>query len=322
MSFGAGSSELASASTGFIPGSQSGLNPEFASQRIGSSIERIASVMCAKSIVPDLVRRLVILLVQAEARHRVRDDAAAANWMLSERVKKLCSGCGSCTSLRALLGERRSERRALVAGQPQRVRRHLAVRAADHLELQVGDDRAERHDWTIGEEARAEPARFLAAEEREDDRALRTRAERQRPRQLQHRHTSRRVIVGAVEDRVGAGARCSAAIAAPMMIEVRGEQNDLGGGRGIAAGQPADGVPRLRPWSGLDLGFDRDRRAFGQRRNRAVGVLGSSATVVGRRGGRAVDADKPRRRRRQPRAGWRFRLIGVLERQHDRPRRS
>ena len=37
---------------GFIPGSHAGLNAELASKRIGATIERIASVMCAKSIVP------------------------------------------------------------------------------------------------------------------------------------------------------------------------------------------------------------------------------------------------------------------------------
>ena len=36
---------------GFFPGNHSGLNLEFASHRTGDSIERIESVMCAKSIV-------------------------------------------------------------------------------------------------------------------------------------------------------------------------------------------------------------------------------------------------------------------------------
>ena len=36
---------------GFIPGAHSGRNPESASQRTGDSIDLMASVMCAKSIV-------------------------------------------------------------------------------------------------------------------------------------------------------------------------------------------------------------------------------------------------------------------------------
>jgi hypothetical protein len=36
---------------GLCPGSQSGLKEELASHRIGPTIERIESVMCAKSIV-------------------------------------------------------------------------------------------------------------------------------------------------------------------------------------------------------------------------------------------------------------------------------
>ena len=35
---------------GFIPGRHSGLYPEFANHKIGFSIERIESVMCAKSM--------------------------------------------------------------------------------------------------------------------------------------------------------------------------------------------------------------------------------------------------------------------------------
>ena len=36
---------------GFFPGSHSGRKPEFASQSTGDSIDLIASVMCAKSMV-------------------------------------------------------------------------------------------------------------------------------------------------------------------------------------------------------------------------------------------------------------------------------
>ena len=35
---------------GFLPGSHSGLNLEFASHRTGASMDRIDSVMCAKSM--------------------------------------------------------------------------------------------------------------------------------------------------------------------------------------------------------------------------------------------------------------------------------
>ena len=35
---------------GFFPGSHSGLKSEFANQRMGSSIDRMAFVMCAKLI--------------------------------------------------------------------------------------------------------------------------------------------------------------------------------------------------------------------------------------------------------------------------------
>ena len=74
-----------------------------------------------------------------------------ASWMLSDRVKKFCSGCGSATIRAPRFASAGPRLRSLVAGQPQRVRRHRVVGAADHLELEVGDDRVERHRRTFDE---------------------------------------------------------------------------------------------------------------------------------------------------------------------------
>ena len=131
---------------GFIPGNHSGLNAEFASHRIGSSIERIESVMCAKSmslISSDgwwysLCSPKLDTVCAMTPRSRELDVVRPREEALL-RVRVL-------HELRALLGERRPERRSLVAGQPQGVRRHLAVRPSDHLELQVGHDLRERDD--------------------------------------------------------------------------------------------------------------------------------------------------------------------------------
>ena len=166
----------------------------------------------------------------------------------------------------------------------------FVVRPSDHLELQIGHDLRQGNDGPIGEVAGAEPARLLAAEEGEDDRALRARAARERLRELEHRHTSRRVIVRAVVDGVGTG-RGVRRRAHAQVIEMCGKKNDLGRRGWIAPGQAADRVPRLGLGALLDLGFDADRRAFGKRRDGVVGFLAQKDRRRSRRRG-ALDADK------------------------------
>ena len=133
-----------------------------------------------------------------------------AKRMLSDRVKKLCSGCGSATRRAPCLASVAPEIRSLVTGEPQRLVGHHRIGAADHLELQVRDDLGQRHDREIDEVAGAVAAGLFAAEEREDDRSLRPRPFGQRFRQHHHRHRPRRVVVSAIVDTVGAGPRPAA----------------------------------------------------------------------------------------------------------------
>src|SRR5262245_12037841 len=75
--------------------------------------------------------------------------------------------------------------------------------AADHVHVQLRDDRVTRDRGMIREIGRAPQTFLLAGVPDEDDRALRLhRTGRERLRDLEHRHAARAVVVRAVEDRI------------------------------------------------------------------------------------------------------------------------
>lgn len=102
----------------------------------------------------------------------------------------------------------------------------IRVGPPDPLELQVGDDARERDGPRVDEVTRPEAAGFLAADEREDDRPLRPLSPRHRLRNLHHRCRARRIVVGAVEDCIGARLRLGA-LAAANVVEVRAENDGV-----------------------------------------------------------------------------------------------
>ena len=146
----------------------------------------------------------------------------------------------------------------------ENVGEHLAE--AGHQPARTG------HDRLVRKKPRPEPTSLLAAEEGEDDRALRSRAHRQRACQLQHRHRARRIIVRAVVNRVGGGRRPCGGCSRADVIEMRRQQDYFLCCSRIAAAQTADGIPRVRRRTRFDVGFDRDRRAVAEAEDGVVGL--------------------------------------------------
>ncbi len=109
----------------------------------------MASVMCAKVDVRQVVRRPVVVLVQTEARDGLRDHAPVGQLNVVRSQEEVLVGPWVRDELRTAFRQFRPEIRSLVASQPQRMRRHPVVGPADHLEFQIGDDLIERHRRSV-----------------------------------------------------------------------------------------------------------------------------------------------------------------------------
>ena len=95
---------------GFFPGNQPGLKVESASQRIGASIDRIASVIWGKSMKPDFIGGRVVLLVKSVARDGMRYHAAPGKLDVVGAGEETLLGMGILHEFRAAPGELRAER--------------------------------------------------------------------------------------------------------------------------------------------------------------------------------------------------------------------
>ena len=140
--------------------------------------------------------------------------------------------------------QRRAEIRMLFADRHDRV---FPV-AADHVDVEIGHDVADRHGRMVGEIRAAPQALLLAAHVQEDDRALRPRRHsRQGFGDFHHRDGSRAVIIGAVANRVRALSPAAAAAARPRdayVVHVRAEHDELVLEDRVAARQDAHHVRR------------------------------------------------------------------------------
>ena len=121
----------------------------------------------------------------------------------------------------------------------------------------------------------------------------------QRLGQLQHRHRSRRVIVGAVEDRVGVGGPLAGRTAA-QMIEMGGEEDDLRCPGLVASGDLAGGIPGVADLDRLHLRRQRHACAAAERAERGVRGFVEHDHRRARRGRESLEL---RAQRRQPGAG-------------------
>ena len=119
----------------------------------------------------------------------------------------------------------------------------------------------------LGKEPRPGAARFLAAEEGEHDRVLRTRAEGQRLHQLEHRYGTRGIVVCAVENLVAASARWISPIA--EMIDVRTQEDDA---LASLSAQAPHGVPGVGRDSRLRLRLERNRVTSSRRSGNRIRV--------------------------------------------------
>ena len=100
------------------------------------------------------VGRLLIVGVQAEARDRLRDHTAARKLNVVRTREEILFRVRIGENLRASLRERGAKIAAFVTRQPERVCWQSLVRAADHLEFEIRDDRVERNGGCIDEMSR------------------------------------------------------------------------------------------------------------------------------------------------------------------------
>ena len=125
----------------------------------------------------------------------------------------------------AVAGEFGAEVGALEAGEPEGAGGDGGIGAADHLELEIGDDAGERDGRMREEGAVAEAPDLLRAEEGEDDGAARAWAGGEDVGEGEDGGGAGGVVVGAVVDGVS-GCVCGADA---EVVEMGGEQDDLRG---------------------------------------------------------------------------------------------
>lgn len=91
----------------------------------------------------EIVRDVVVVLVQAEAGDGVCDDALTGESDVVGALEELLLGVWIVDQVCTMFGEFRAEVGALVAGEPEGSGRDGGIGAADHLKFQVGDDAGE-----------------------------------------------------------------------------------------------------------------------------------------------------------------------------------
>lgn len=187
----------------------------------------------------ELVRGLVVVVVQVEARDCLRDDALASEGDVVGAQEESFGGAGILDQGSAVAGEGWAEVGPAIASEPEVSGRDGGIGPADHFKLEVGDDRGEIDGWMGEEGTIAEAANLLGAEEREDHGAAKTWAGGEEAGEGEHGGGSGGVVIGAVIDEVGIGfGRVRSGYA--EVIEVGGEQDDFSGGR---SREDSDGVP-------------------------------------------------------------------------------
>lgn len=181
------------------------------------------------------------------------DDALAGKGDVVGADKELLVRVGVVDEWGAVAGKGGAEVGTIEAGEPEESGWDSGVGAADHFELEVGDDGGEGHGRVREEGVIAEAAELFGAEEGEDDGAARTRAGGEEVGEGEDGGGAGGVIVGAVVDEIGCGVIGIGAGDAEM-VEVGGEEDDFFFGRGFGFGhggvgsgaaEDGDGVPGL-----------------------------------------------------------------------------
>ena len=175
----------------------------------------------------------------------------------------------------AVFGQLGAEVGALVTGEPESSGGDGWIGAADHLELEVGDDAGERSWWRGKEGAGAEAADLLRAKEGEDDGAFGPRAGGEDVGEGEDGGGAGGVVVGAIVDTVAVDRSSGYA----EVVEVGGEEDDLGVELGVGAAEDGDGVPGLGAGDALVAGKAL-LEAVGERRRQwsflEVGAVGTA----------------------------------------------
>ena len=96
----------------------------------------------------ELVAGLVVVLVQAEAGDRLRDDPLERQGIVVGALEEVLRRVGVVDKMRAVFREFRSEVRPVEAGELQRSSGNGRVGTADHVKFEVGDDAGERN-WRV-----------------------------------------------------------------------------------------------------------------------------------------------------------------------------
>ena len=177
--------------------------------------------MCTKSIPDTSSRGDVVVVVQAETRYGVRHDTGIGESDVVGSKEELLLRMGIGHQPRAPPREFRPSVEPLEPRQPERTVGTAASGRPIISNCRLATICASGTGGDVDKGARPEAPCLLAAEKREHDRPPRPTPDRQDARQFQHRRHPGRVVVGAVVDRVGAGA------ARTEMVEMGAEQDDL-----------------------------------------------------------------------------------------------
>src|SRR5262249_60838763 len=114
------------------------------------------------------VIRPVILLMQAVARDGMRDDPAFSQGEVIRTHEESLLGMRIGYQFGAMLGQFWTKVASLVAGEPELVVLNGGIGAANHLELEIGDDVCQGRGRVIQEVLVSLAARLFAAKEGED----------------------------------------------------------------------------------------------------------------------------------------------------------
>lgn len=186
----------------------------------------------------------MVVLVQTEARDGVGDDALGGEGVVVGTAEELFFGVWIVDEVSAVSGEFGAKVGAIEAGEPEGAGGDSRVRAADHLEFEVGDNCGE---WKgrMGEEgAISKAAYLLRSEEREDYSPARAWAGGEDVGEGEDGGSTGCVVVGSVVDQVGAWL-VRVGLSNPEVIEVCGEED--GFGLRCGATEDGDSVPGLNP---------------------------------------------------------------------------
>lgn len=177
----------------------------------------------------DLVGGLVVVLVESEAGDGLGDDTEVGEVDVVGALEEVFGGVRIVDEVSTVSGELWAEVGAIEACEPEGSGGNGGVGAADHFELEVGDDGVERERGMLEEGASPEAAKFFRPEEGEGDGAAGVAAGGEDVGEGEDCSGSGCVVVGSVVDavRLAGGGVGDGVGGDSEVVEVRGEEDDF-----------------------------------------------------------------------------------------------